>query len=152
MTITSDNIVRKTVTIHADVSTVWKALTDPEVMKLWMWDSEIEILSDWNIGSSLSIRNTMNGKSYESKGTILQLEPNKVFQYSYWNSISRVPDEPENYSILDFRLFAEGDETRLLFTQSNFVGEATFEHANFYWNTALEVMKQFIEKTVMPQS
>ncbi len=143
----SKKIVTKTININSPVSKVWEAITNPQIMKLWMSDSVIDIISNWEIGSPISIHGKFDMVSYESKGIILKFEPNIVFQYSYWNKISKVPDIPENYSIIEFRLLQLENQTQLNFTQSNFVGEATFEHARFYWNISLEVMKKLVEKS-----
>lgn len=137
--------VQKTVRIHADLSTVWKALTDPRKMRLWMSEKPIEIISGWKAGSSISIHGKMEQFAYATKGTILKWIPDEAFHYSYWNEISAMPDVPENYSVLEFNLSQQETITTVDFKQSNFKGEATYEHAKFFWNVALEVMKKMIE-------
>ena len=99
------NIFEKIVDIQAAVSRVWRALTTPAIMKKWMMpDMEIEILTDWKVGGLLLIRGNMNGKDFENRGTVLQYETEKRLQYSHWSTISRLPDRPENYSIVGFEL------------------------------------------------
>jgi uncharacterized protein YndB with AHSA1/START domain len=43
--LTSVKIVTKTVHINAPTSKVWEALTDPQLMKKWMFDTEINIIT-----------------------------------------------------------------------------------------------------------
>jgi len=47
------------------------------------------------------------------------------------SSLSRLPDNPEDYSLVEFRLTPAGDQTILTLTQSNLVAEAAYEHARF---------------------
>ncbi|MES2779393.1 MAG: SRPBCC domain-containing protein [Bacteroidota bacterium] len=138
-------IVTKTVHIHAPESSVWNAITQPQKLQQWMSESPIIVTSEEVVGGIFSIKGKMNGAPYESKGFVLAWEPNRHFQYSYWNKISRIPDVPENYSILDFRLTSIETGTTLTFTQNNFIGKASFEHSNYYWGIALVALKRFVE-------
>lgn len=138
-------VVTKTIHIEADTSVVWDAITQPHLLQQWMSELPVTVTSEATVGGIFSIKGKMNGAPYESKGFILAWEPNQHFQYSYWNKISRMPDIPENYSILDFRLITHENGTLLTFTQNNFMGKATFEHSNYYWGVALVMLKRFVE-------
>jgi uncharacterized protein YndB with AHSA1/START domain len=139
-------IMKKTVNINAPASQVWHMLTTPELMKKWMMsDIEIDIITDWKVGSPMVIRGNMNGKNFENKGRVLQFEPEKTFQYSHLSSLSRLPDQPENYSLIEFRLEPLENQTILTLTLSNFPTESIYKHLAFYWNVTLEVLKKMIE-------
>jgi uncharacterized protein YndB with AHSA1/START domain len=140
-------IVSKSIDINAPVSRVWDVLTNPDLIKLWMSETEIDIVSDWRPGSPIIVRGELHGISYENKGTILQFEPDKAFKYSYWSNLSRVPDIPENYSVIDFRLTPLKNQTALTVTHSNIVGDATYKHSEFYWNVTIDIMKRLIENS-----
>lgn len=140
---TFGRIVSKSININASSSKVWEALTNPNLMKQWMMDAEIEIKTNWEPGSPIIISGKMNGH-FEYKGTILQFEPEKILRYNSWTKISRLPDLPENYSVIEFRL-TEGNQTELTVIQSNLIAEAAYEHANFYWTSALNVLKHIAE-------
>lgn len=140
-------IFQKSVEIHAPASRVWQALTTPASMKKWMMpDLEFEIHTDWMVGSPLLMRGNMNGKDFENRGMVLQYEPDKHLKYSHLSSISRLPDRPESYSILDFVLQPTGERTVLTLTLSNFLSESIYKHLSFYWNVTLEVLKRWIEE------
>jgi len=143
--LTDGKIVNKTIQINAAISKVWEALTRPELMKKWMSETEINILTDWKVGNPFLIRGRLHGINFENRGTVLQFEPGKVLQYSHLSSLSRLPDELENYSILEFRLAPINDETSLTFTASNFPTESIHKHFAFYWNVTLEILKRLIE-------
>lgn len=140
-------IMNKVVRIHAPASQVWHILTTPELMKKWMMsDIEIDIITDWRVGSPVVICGHMNGKDFENKGTVLQFEPEKTLRYSHLSSLSRLPDRAENYAIIEFRLKPMGDQTILTLTLSNFATESIYQHLVFYWNVTLEVLKKMVEK------
>ncbi len=93
-----DKTITKTITINAPPSRVWDILTNPERMKVWLSELEIDVTSEWKVGSPI----TFDGKQSRTnfyKGIILKFEPGKVFQYSLWNKILRLPDKPENYNV-----------------------------------------------------
>jgi uncharacterized protein YndB with AHSA1/START domain len=140
-------VMSKTVNINASTSQVWHVLTTPELMKQWMMsDIEIDLITDWKVGSPLVIRGNMNGKNFENRGTVLQFEPNKTLQYSHLSSLSRLPDRPENYAMVEFRLKPKDERTTLTLTLTNCATESIYKHLAFYWNVTLEVLKQMIEK------
>jgi uncharacterized protein YndB with AHSA1/START domain len=143
---TGGKIFNKTVNINAPTSKVWETLTNPELMKKWMFDTEINIMTDWKVGSPIVIRGNMDGKNFENNGTVLQFEIEKILQYTHLSSLSRLPDKPENYSVLEFRLAPMESQTALTLTLSNFPTESIYKHLAFYWNVTLEVLKRMLEE------
>jgi uncharacterized protein YndB with AHSA1/START domain len=142
----SDKIVSKTVQIDAPISRVWDSLTNPEIMKKWMSETEIEILTDWKVGSPFTIRGRLHGIKFENMGKVLQFEPEKLLQYSHLSSLSRLPDKLENYAILEFRVAPMDNRTAVTLTASHFATESIYKHMAFYWNVTLEILKRMIEK------
>lgn len=142
----------KTVTIQASPATVWDALTNPSAMQQWMAEPEtqVEVITDWVVGQPIWIRG-FHHVQFENKGTVLAFELNQVLRYSHLSSISRLPDVPESYSIIDFRLepLAE-NQTELRLTLENFPTDTIFKHLRFYWIVAVEMLKQFVEKQRKP--
>jgi uncharacterized protein YndB with AHSA1/START domain len=142
--------IEKTIIIEALPFAVWDALTNPEVMKQWMGEAELEIkiITDWQIGTPIVIKGFHHVR-FENKGTILRFEPNKVLEYNFLSSLSRLPDTHENYTIVQFRLMALDNQTSLTLTVNNFPTEAIFKHVDFYWRTTLDIMKKVIEKIIL---
>lgn len=141
-------VIETSATIHAQPSVVWRALTDPDLMKQWMAEPEmrIGIITDWTIGSPIVVKGHHNHVDFENKGTILQFEPNSILRHSHLSSIARLPDQPESYTIIEYRLArAEENSTSLKVSISNFPSEAIFKHWEFYWRVTIEVIKRFIE-------
>jgi len=143
---TNSNIISKTIHINAPTSVVWDTLTQPELMKKWMSETDIDILTDWRVGNPFIVRGLLHRVKFENKGTVLQFEPEKILQYSHLSSLSRLPDEPKSYTILEFSLTPINDQTALTFTASNFPTETIYKHFRFYWNVTREIIKRMIEK------
>ena len=143
-------VIENSVTIDAAPSEVWRALTDPDWMKQWMAEPEmrLEIITDWKVGSPIIVKGRHNNVDFENKGTVLEFEPNSILRYSHLSSVSRLPDNAENYTVIEFRLArVEENSTLLNVRTSNFPSEPIFKHWEFYWRVTIEVVKRFIEST-----
>lgn len=144
----SDKVVSKSMTINASATKVWEALTVPALMKKWMFPAEIAIMTDWKVGSPIVIRGELHGIPFENKGTVRQYEPERLLQYSHLSSVSRLPDEPASYSLLEFRLTAITEsQTVLTLGLSNFPTQVIYKHLAFYWNVTLEIIKRMLEQS-----
>jgi uncharacterized protein YndB with AHSA1/START domain len=141
---TQELLLNKSIDVNAPVSMVWDALTKPAIIKEWLYGTNT--ISEWKIGSPILFMGTFNGKEYKDKGIILQLEKEKILQYTYWSGFSGLPDTPENYSIVTFLLKTAADKTVLTLTQSNYATETAYERSEKSWKTTLELMKTIIEK------
>ena len=139
--------IEKHVIIDALRSAVWEALTNPSSIRQWMGGPEmrIEISSDWTVAGPLLITG-FHHVAFQNKGTILRVEPEHILCYTQLSSLSRLPDEPQNYATLCFELAAAAARTSVTLTVDNFPTEAIFKHLNFYWSTTLAVLKKFVEQ------
>lgn len=137
--------VSKSIDIQAPATRIWEVLTHPVYMSQWLSDSALEIKSDWKIGSSIIFSGKWHGVVFEDRGTILELEPEKTLRYNHWTRISRLADTPENRSVMCFELKPAGMQTLLELTHSNLHALAAYEHARFYWNVTLELIRQMAE-------
>ncbi len=139
--------VHRTIAITTPPSAVWQALTNPDIAKEWLSpDKTSTVTSEWKVGSPIVYAGTWDRRKYLDKGTILQLDPEKTFQYNMWSKLSRLPDTPENYTVVGFTLTPSETGTTLTLTHINFQSYAIYGHANFYWATALDRIKKLLEK------
>lgn len=132
------------VEIAASPDAVWRALTDPDLLARWMGGARLE--RTWELGRDLALTVALNHKTYEDRVTALALEPGRLLTYSHWTRISRLPDRPENRSVITFVLDSVGTGTRLTVRHESHNGEAVLEHARFFWGVALNVLKQLLER------
>ncbi len=135
----------RTVTIHAAAATVWQPLTKPHLMQQWMAESELEIFTDWTVGSPFTIRGELHGIPFTNNGTVLQFIPEQQLQYSHLSSISQLPDRAENYSVVGFQLTPVAEQTNLTVTVTNFPTQAIYKHLAFYWPVAVNILKRLVE-------
>ena len=141
--------IEKSVLINATPSVVWDVLTFPERMKLWMGDPDmkVEILTDWKVGSPVVISGFHHTK-FENRGVVLQSDPKQLLRYTHLSSLSRLPDVPESYSIMEFRMIRKENQTSLVLAIENFPTESIRKHLDFYWTTTLEIIKKTAEQLV----
>jgi uncharacterized protein YndB with AHSA1/START domain len=134
------------VTINSEPVKVWTTLTDLELMRQWLGEPEmkIEVQTDWKINTTIFIRGFHHIK-FENKGIVLQYDRLKKLSYSHLSSISRLPDKPENYSILEFVLTPIDKQTLLTLNISNFPTETIRKHLEFYWRTTIVAIKKRVE-------
>ena len=82
--------------INAPASKVWEALTKPNLIKQYLYGTEVT--TDWQVGSPITYRGEWEVKTYEDKGKILQVEPERLLVSTFWSSLAGLPDSPENYN------------------------------------------------------
>jgi uncharacterized protein YndB with AHSA1/START domain len=139
------------VSIRAPASVVWACLTRVECMRAWMGEPEmaLEIAADWRVGGAIVMRG-FHHERFESTGTVLAFEPERLLRYTQLSSLSRLPDVPENHALLEFRLEAagdaEGDATALTVTASRFATLEIYKHLQFYWAGTLGILKRQAEQ------
>lgn len=147
----SATLLTRKILINAPVSTVWRYLTTPDLIKQWMLDTDMEmdISTDWTVGSPIRMKGTMHGIAFENNGQIVQYMPEHVLHYSHLSSLSQLPDVTESYSNLLFSLTPMANQTQLTLTITNFPTDAILKHLGFYWRTAIDVLKEVVEKNVI---
>jgi len=134
---------RATTTIRAPVSKVWQALINPEIIKQYLFNTEV--ISDWMVGSPIIYRGEWEGKAFEDKGEVIKIEPEKMLMSTHWSPLLGVPDKPENYHTVTYTLSDQGNSTEVVITQDNNSTEEEKEHSEQNWKTVLDNMKKLLE-------
>jgi uncharacterized protein YndB with AHSA1/START domain len=132
-----------TTTIHAPASKVWDAITNPQLIKQYLFGTDV--ISDWKEGSPITYKGEWQGKRFEDKGEILKVEPERVLMSTHWSPLSGVPYNPENYHTVTYTLNAKGDSTEVTITQDNNANEKEKAESEQNWNTVLARMKKLLE-------
>ena len=132
-----------TIQINASVSKVWDALTKPELIKQYMFGTEVT--TDWSVGSPIIYKGIWEGKAYEDKGKIVVVEQGKRLVSTYWNALSGLPDVPESYQTVSYGLTADGNGTSLTLTQDNNNTQEDARHAEQNWKMVLDGIKKLLE-------
>jgi len=140
-------ILKKEITINAGDGHVWNALTNPDVMVQWMGEPEMkmQVITTWDVGSSLVIKG-FHHTPFANKGIVIKFVPTSILEYSYLSSLSRLPNRPENYTLLEFLLTPVENQTLVQLNIRGFPTETIYRHVDFYWTSTLILLKQTIEK------
>lgn len=108
--------------VNAGPEVVWKALTDPELTKLYMqgWMG----LSSWKPGTPLRWMEKQDGQQVEqAQGTVMESLPARRLRYTCYKPSSGLPDEPASYTTVDITLEVDRDgRTRLHLWHGDFAG------------------------------
>ena len=131
-------------TIHAPASKVWDAITKPNLIKQYLFDTDV--ISDWKEGSPITYKGQWEGKSFEDKGKILKIEPQKMLRSTHWSPLSGVPDTPENYHTVTYQLMERNGGTEVTITQDNNANAEEKAHSEQNWRTVLDGMKKMLEE------
>ena len=134
---------KATATINAPVSKVWQALVNPEIIKQYLFNTEV--VSDWKVGSPIIYKGEWEGKAFEDKGEILEIEPEKLLKSTHWSPLSGVPDRPENYHTVTYTLSEKSGSTEVTIMQDNNATQEEKEHSEQNWRTVLDGMKKLLE-------
>ena len=143
--IAANNIAKVATTINASVEKVWDALTDPGMIKKYMFGTTV--ISDWKEGSKIIWKGEWEGKTYEDKGKILHFEPKKSLQYSHFSPLSDLHDNPENYHIVTIDLEEKYNQTTVTLTQTNNPDEKTKDQSEKNWKMMLTSLKKLLEES-----
>lgn len=137
------------VEINAHSTFVWRALTDPVLMKQWMSDDDdfqLEIETNWKVGGKFITRG-FHHVPFENTGNIVELIPFKKLVYTHLSSISILEDKAENHCVFEFNLQEQNDSTMLSLRIINFPTETIYKHLELYWRSTLTVIREFVERT-----
>jgi uncharacterized protein YndB with AHSA1/START domain len=143
---------RYSIEVHTSIRTpirdAWALLVDPVRLGQLFWDSTVE--SDFVTGHPFVWKGVWEGKPFEDKGTIRQVQAPTLLQYTHW-APSSGPDTEENYSLLTWKLAEEQDGVLVTFLHENIATQAMKDHSEPMWKMLLERMREMLEKTEQPR-
>jgi len=143
-------IVKNSISINAPVSKVWDVLTNPMQTKKYMFGCET--VSDWRVGSQLLWKGIFDGIEIVAvKGSILQIEQEKLLVYTTIDPNSGIEDIPENYLTVTYKITEENGQTSLTVSQGDYSmvgdGEKRYKEAveSGGWEPILVLIKKILE-------
>jgi uncharacterized protein YndB with AHSA1/START domain len=139
----ADHVATAETEISASPERVWAALTDPEQIQEFMFGSRVE--TAWEPGSSIVWKGVYEGKTYEDKGEVVEVEPGRLLKVTHFSPLSGQPDVPENYHTLTYELEPRGTSTYVRLSQDNNASEAEAEHSRRMWEILLSGLKKVAE-------
>ena len=130
------------ITINAPASRVWEAVTKPELVKQWQYGAAL--ITDWQKGHPIVYRNEWEGTVYEQRGTVLEIEPERLVKYTLFAPRPGLDEKPENTFIMTYLLEEANGQTTLTITQDD-PREQPHEQAEEEENSVLNSLKKLVE-------
>lgn len=137
--------VEKSISINADKTKVWNALTDPGVIRQYLYGAET--VTDWKVGSQIIFQGEVQGQKWQDKGVILEIQPGRILCYSYWSGFCGLEDVPGNYATVTYRLESQGGNTLLTISQEGYPGEESQQSSGGNWDSILRQIKEIVEES-----
>jgi uncharacterized protein YndB with AHSA1/START domain len=137
-------VATSTITIDAPPDRVWKVITDPQAVKEFMFGADLA--TDWTVGGPIAWRGEWEGKPYEDKGTVLEVEPGQKLVHTHFSPLGGKEDKPENYHTLTWTLEDKGGRTQLTLSQDNNASEDAAEHSRGMWDMLVADVKKITER------
>ena len=139
----TDHVATAETDIRAPRSAVWRALTDPDEIEKYMFGSRVE--TDWKPGSRITWKGEYEGKTYEDKGEVLEVEHEHRLKLTHFSPTSGDEDAPENYHTLVYELEESDGKTRVSLSQDHNKSEEAAEHSRANWDKVLSGLKEVVE-------
>ena len=131
--------------IDAPPDNVWRALTEPELIKKYMFGSEVT--TDWQPGSPITWKGEFEGREYEDKGEIIAVEPGQRLEVTHFSPLTGQEDRPENYHRVRYELQQTTGGTSVRLTQDNSSSAEEAEHSAANWQMMLDGLKNVVEQS-----
>lgn len=132
-----------TVTVPAKRGDVWKALTDPAIIKKYFLGTNVE--TTWQVGDPITYSGEYNGKSYEDKGTVLEFQPMDRVKTTHYSPSTGLPDVPGNYHTVEYRLADDDDGTSVTIIQGNNKSAEEVQQSTATWDMVLQNLRELFE-------
>jgi uncharacterized protein YndB with AHSA1/START domain len=77
-------------------------LTNPDQIERFMFGARVD--TDWQPGSAITWKGVYEGKSYEDRGEVIDVEPTRRLKMTHFSPLSGQEDLPEKYHTLTYEL------------------------------------------------
>ncbi|MFT4110401.1 SRPBCC family protein [Propionicimonas sp.] len=131
------------VRVNATLERVWRALTDPDDVKAWMFGTTLE--TDWVRGHPISWSGEYEGRAYRDTGEVLEVDPPTRLSVTHFSPLSGQPDTPENHHTLTWLLSGDADGTDLSLSQDGNADAEEAQRSQANWAQALTALKAHVE-------
>jgi len=125
--------------LPAPPARVWAALTDPAMVKQYMFGAELS--GDWVKGGTVTYRGQWDGAPFEDKGDILEIDPPHLLKLNYCSAMSGQPDTRQ---LITYELQPAGSGTRLTVSQAGNPSREAATAAEGNWAMTLDALKSLL--------
>jgi len=140
----TDHVARAEVIVQAPPTVVWTALTDPEQVRSWMMGTTLT--TDWQVGGPITWQGEMDGRPYEDKGEVLEVEAPSRLSMTHYSPLMGQEDRPENYHTVTYTLTPTRDgRTTVALEQDGNDSQEQADQFSQGWQQMLDSLKQTAE-------
>lgn len=132
------------VLVKAPRGRVWQALTDPEIVHQYFLGTRLT--TTWREGDPVTFAGEWKGKRYEDKGIVVENRHGELLRITHYSPLTGLPDVPENYHTVEYRLEEAQDGTRVTITQGNNKSDSEAEDSAKLWEMVLGNLKELLER------
>jgi len=117
-----ETIVQRTLLVDASPQAIWKALTEPQLTKLYM--DGLQARSTWARGASITwVERNDEGETVRWKGVVKENMPGHRLRYDCLKLDGDLPDEPASYTTVDISVDIDREgRSRLVLWHGDFAG------------------------------
>ena len=119
---------------------VWTALLDPAYAAQVWFGSTLE--TDLRPGGFLKWTGVWEGKSFEDRSIVVDCEEAVFLDALYFSGFTGLTETPENRMRLTIRLTPEGQATKVVVEQANFLDATSRDHSVGGWNGILDTVEK----------
>jgi uncharacterized protein YndB with AHSA1/START domain len=141
----ADHVAKVSVDIDAPAGPVWDALVDPEAIQVYMFGARVE--STWEPGGAITWRGEFEGKPYEDRGTLLEVDPPRAMSYDHY-SPSAGPDVAENHHTVTIALAEKAGRTTVTLSQDHNPTAEARAHSEKNWTAMLDGLRKYVEERI----
>jgi uncharacterized protein YndB with AHSA1/START domain len=112
------------------------------------WMAGTTLTTDWQVGGPVTWQGEMEGKPYEDKGEVLEVEEEQRLSMTHYSPLMGQEDRPENYHTVTYTLTATHDGgTTVALEQDGNDSPQQAEQFSQNWQQMLESLKQTAESS-----
>ncbi|MGZ4130621.1 MAG: SRPBCC family protein, partial [Actinomycetota bacterium] len=86
------------------------------------------------------------GKTQGKRSTRVRIEPPVLLDHTHWSSMSGLPDDPEHYETVEWRLSERDGATELTVSEANLPSEEARDLSQRSWRMVLDGLRQLLER------
>ena len=101
------------ITINVPREMVWSALTEPEYVRRWQYNSELTTV--WIVNHPIRFSAEWQGQTFEQWGTVLEFDAPNRLRFSLFAPRPGLEDRLENYFTMTYELTDVTGGTRVTF-------------------------------------
>ncbi len=129
-------LAQATAVVPAAPEQVWLALTDRALVKEYFFGTTVT--TDWQQGSAITYSGEWEGKPYQDKGIVLEVDEPRLLVTSFYSPMSGLPDVPENYQTVSYAIEPVEGGCRVTVTQDNNASDEAAAHSSSNWQLILD--------------